>query len=292
MKAVLVSVVVTLFFVATVAAQWSPVSPPGSTTGVIYYNGGPVAIGAASAQEALEVTGAVKVIGYTHYVLANSASLDYSSYQGNGGRIVVFGANTSTPATFTLHLASSNGQVWNDAVYVASSGNVGINTINPTYKLDVNGTGHVSGDLTVDGNLAAKFQDVAEWVPATSKLSAGTVVVLNPNRENEVMASSHPYDMGVAGVVSANPGIVLGEPSNNKAKIATTGRVKVLVDAGKRAIHIGDLLVTSDKAGMAMKSEPLDLAGVKIHRPGTLIGKALEPLASGQGEILVLLSLQ
>jgi hypothetical protein len=41
-----------------------------------------------------------------------------------------------------------------------------------------------------------------------------------------------------------------------------------------------------------MKSEPLDLGGVKIHRPGTLIGKALEPLAKGQGEILVLLSLQ
>jgi hypothetical protein len=49
---------------------------------------------------------------------------------------------------------------------------------------------------------------------------------------------------------------------------------------------------TSDTPGTAMRSEPLDLGGVKIHRPGTLIGKALEPLASGQGEILVLLSLQ
>jgi len=29
-----------------------------------------------------------------------------------------------------------------------------------------------------------------------------------------------------------------------------------------------------------------------MHRPGTLIGKALEPLEKGQGEILVLLSLQ
>jgi hypothetical protein len=43
---------------------------------------------------------------------------------------------------------------------------------------------------------------------------------------------------------------------------------------------------------MAMKSEPLDIAGMKLHRPGTLIGKALEPLAGGEGEILVLLSLQ
>jgi hypothetical protein len=41
-----------------------------------------------------------------------------------------------------------------------------------------------------------------------------------------------------------------------------------------------------------MFSEPLDLGGTKIHRPGTLNGKALEPLPTGEGEILVLLSLQ
>jgi hypothetical protein len=55
---------------------------------------------------------------------------------------------------------------------------------------------------------------------------------------------------------------------------------------------VGDLLVTSDSEGVAMKSIPVDLGGTQIHRPGTIIGKALEPLASGTGEILVLLSLQ
>ena len=35
-----------------------------------------------------------------------------------------------------------------------------------------------------------------------------------------------------------------------------------------------------------------DLGGTQIHRPGTIIGKALEPLDKGTGEILVLLSLQ
>ena len=50
--------------------------------------------------------------------------------------------------------------------------------------------------------------------------------------------------------------------------------------------------VTSGKRGMAMRSKPIEVGGVRIHRPGTLIGKALEPLASGEGDILVLLSLQ
>ncbi len=42
----------------------------------------------------------------------------------------------------------------------------------------------------------------------------------------------------------------------------------------------------------AMKSEPINIGGVQLHRPGTLIGKALEPLEKGSGRILVLLSLQ
>ena len=119
-----------------------------------------------------------------------------------------------------------------------------------------------------------------------------TVVVLNRERRNEVMPSSAAYDMTVAGIVSAQPGIILGEASSSKAMIATAGRVKARVDATRAPIRIGDLLVTSDRPGMAMRSEPIDVGGVKIHRPGTLIGKALEPLEGGEGEILVLLSLQ
>jgi len=106
------------------------------------------------------------------------------------------------------------------------------------------------------------------------------------------MPSTHAYDTAVAGVISANPGLVLGVESDSKAQVATTGRVKVRVDATKGAIVIGDLLVTGDKPGTAIKSQPIDVGGVAIHRPGTVIGKALQPLPAGEGEILVLLSLQ
>jgi hypothetical protein len=155
------------------------------------------------------------------------------------------------------------------------------------------GTGSgAHGNLTVNGTVYANYQDVAEWVPAAESMIAGTVVVISDETSNTVTPSTRPYDTGVAGVVSPTPGLLLGTASASKAKIATTGRVKVRVDASNNPIRKGDLLVTSDTPGVAMKSEPLNLAGVKIHRPGTLIGKALEPLPSGQGEILVLLSLQ
>ena len=39
-----------------------------------------------------------------------------------------------------------------------------------------------------------------------------------------------------------------------------------------------------------MKSVSITIGGRQMHTPGTLIGKALEPLAHGTGEILVPLS--
>jgi hypothetical protein len=160
------------------------------------------------------------------------------------------------------------------------------------FVISRDGNASFGGNVTVSGNIGAKYQDIAEWVPAREELVAGTVVTLDTETSNQVMASTQAYDTRVAGVVSSQPGITLGEAGSGKLLVATTGRVRVRVDATRSPIRIGDLLVTSDKEGFAMKSKPMKIGGRQIHAPGTLIGKALEPLSRGTGEILVLLSLQ
>ncbi len=179
----------------------------------------------------------------------------------------------------------------NDSNYFAGVVLIGAVPNQNVEILNVRGNAVFQGTVT-GTNIKAHYQDVAEWVPATSDLSPGTVVILNRERNNEVMASATPYDTSVAGVVSAQPGISLGVEGEGKEQIATTGRVKVRVDARQNPVGVGDLLVTSDVTGTAMRSEPMDINGRKFHQPGTILGKALEPLAGGIGEILVLLSMQ
>jgi hypothetical protein len=144
----------------------------------------------------------------------------------------------------------------------------------------------------VSGNIGAKYQDVAEWVESAESMTPGTIVIVAPDAVNRVATSIRAYDVRIAGAISAQPGVVLGEPGAGKVLVAQSGRVRIKVDARYGAIRAGDLLVTSPTKGHAMRSRPVNVGGALIHRPGTVVGKALEPLAHGKGEILALLTLQ
>jgi hypothetical protein len=244
-------------------------------------NGGSVAIGTPNAQDALSVVGrsaadpAASGTGLTGILLLKPANSSGSLEAGFGNTYSwLQSKDTSNQAVNYPLTLNPNG------------GNVGVGTANPAAKL------HVAGDAQVDGNLAAKYQDVAEWVHSSVPLSSGVVVVVDAANRNQVLPASAAYDTRVAGVVSARPGLLLGEAGDSKVKVAHSGRVRVKVDASYAPVAVGDLLVTSPTTGYAMRSIPLEVGGVTLHRPGTLLGKALEPLDAGQGEILVLVTLQ
>src|SRR5688572_4679269 len=199
--------------------------------------------------------------------------------------------NMSVGGYFAISTPNAGGSI-GERLRVDSLGNVGIGTSNPTSRLHVVGDATVTGDMVVNGNIGAKYQDVAEWVDAAEPVDAGTVVVIDPTSTNRVRAATKSYATTVAGAVSAQPGIVLGEGGEGRVLVAQSGRVKVKADAKFGAIRPGDLLVTSPTEAHVMRSRPTKLGESLMHRPGTLVGKALEALPSGRGEILVLLTLQ
>ncbi len=251
---------------------------------VIYESGGSVGIGTTSPANKLDVAGAIQITGAGASSGANRATIDEATT--GWSRFLATGPNTSTRGKITLSQNASDGSLYQDGLTIDSTGNVGVGTSGPTAKL------HVAGDIKVDGNIAAKYQDVAEWVDSVGPLAPGTLVVIDASADNRVKAATESYDSHVAGAVSAAPGLALGEPGIGKVLVAQSGRVRIKADATYGAIHVGDLLVSSPTKGMAMRSMPVDVAGVKMHRPGTLVGKALQPLQKGVGEILVLLTLQ
>lgn len=272
------------------------VFPDGTTQTTAAVSGGGGTISGVTAGSGLTgggTTGAVTLTnddkGSSQFIfknIANAAGATQFSATSNTDGVRFAGAGGTT-VTFdaALHKITIDGSTSTVSSANISAGQFGAGSY--TFPSNVTVVGTLEG-----GNIKAKYQDMAEWVESSQDLQAGTVVVLDTDRSNQVIASTEAYDSRVAGVISQQPGIALGEERAGRVLVATTGRVKVKADATNGPIKIGDLLVTSDKVGFAMKSLPMEVNGRRIHLPGTLIGKALEPLNAGTGEILVLLSLQ
>lgn len=119
----------------------------------------------------------------------------------------------------------------------------------------------------------AQYADVAELYTADAPYGPGTVLIFGGDQEVTAKTTSH--STAVAGVVSQNPSHLMnaGLTAPHVVAVALLGRVYCNV---RGVIAKGDLLVTSDQAGIA---EKLNLAQ---YQPGCVIGKSLENYNSDQ----------
>ena len=165
-------------------------------------------------------------------------------------------------------------------------GNVGIGNPNPQATLDVNGDIATSGDIRLTNMDCAEDFDVED----AQALEPGSVMVIG--EDGTLQQSKEAYDTRVAGVLSGagdcRPAIILGreQSKNNRLPLALAGTVFCKVDAQYSPIGVGALLTTSPTPGHAMKADD------PLKAFGAVIGKAMRPLAEGQGLIPILIGLQ
>ena len=151
----------------------------------------------------------------------------------------------------------------------------------------ISAEGDVFSDSTVRASsFATDSADVAEWVTVTGAVEAGDVVALDPAAPQEYCLTSCACSTLVAGVISSQPGVALGEGSGSGAQalLALVGIVPVKVTNEGGSIMPGDLLVSSSTPGHAMRWSGTDPCSC------SLVGKALEPMGNERGVILVLLT--
>lgn len=218
---------------------------------------------------------------------------------GNGrdGDIICF-KSESTNASYsdalasyrqraTIHFDGQQANLWmggnnTDGDIVLFAGNA--TDINDLSQATIHLDGQ-TGDINLQNADCAEEFDIFD-----ENIEPGTVMVIDSNVK--LTPCNNSYDKKVAGVVSGagkyKSGIILDKQLKNckRIPIALLGKVYCKVDASYSAIEQGDLLTSSDTLGHAMKAVD------RSKSFGTIIGKALKSLRSGQGLIPILVSLQ
>ncbi len=228
----------------------------------------------------LDAGASLEIGGHGHYgslYLATGANKKMISMYGRSGEIVLY----SGPRQESIRLSGETGNIRLGGA--GHDGDLFLQNKNDETTI------HLDGET---GAVHVPNADCAEDFPTAAgvRLEAGDVVVFDDDAA--LRRSEEPYDKRVAGVISGagdtRPGIVLGRRgrTGSRLPVALVGKVETKVDADFGAIEVGDLLTTSPRPGHAMK------AGDAERAFGAVLGKALRPLAAGDGLIPVLVALR
>lgn len=154
------------------------------------------------------------------------------------------------------------------------------------------------GDTVVIAGLSAATFEGVPILQARSAREANSTAVLGvvaSTFSEEWLSDSASLDpTGATGLPEDIPLSTPGPVAPGEYMLVVVhGPCQVKAEAASAAIQPGDLLSTAGRTGYAAKAANVNLAGAWITPPGTVFGKALEPLNAGRdGLIYVFVTLQ
>ena len=312
------------FFVGTFAGSISGnVTAPGANTQVVYNNSGNLAgstgftfnqasnamivsgnvtganiLTAGLISATSTITSAANIVGINHLgttvsasgniygggILASTTAIAPSTISGAAiGSISDTTSGFSAPGIGFGSGTGSHGAIvyGGNLMYFGSENGIASGTMTTRMTLSKDGllsvTGNVVAPYFVGTATTAQYADLAEMYVSDKDYSPGTVVDFGGTEEITVTTITHSTH--TAGIVSTKPAYLMNSTQigTHVLPVALTGRVPCQVVGN---IRKGDCLVSSTITGVATV---LDLAK---HRPGCIIGKALENYNSNEVGII------
>jgi hypothetical protein len=156
-------------------------------------------------------------------------------------------------------------------------------------RIDKNGVGYFNGGTQ---NTGADVAEAFEVEGNRAQYEPGDVLVISDELDRRVEKSGEPYSTRVVGVYATKPGVLLTDREidarlDDTVPLGVIGVIPTKVSSENGAIRRGDLLVTSSRAGYAMKGTD------QSRMMGAVIGKALQAFdGNGTGVILVLVNVR
>ncbi len=224
----------------------------------------------------------------------------------NGSGVQKFWIDSATGnATTTGNLTFSNANPFIQWAPAASGDKFKLQSSTTTLaSLDIGGAWTTKGPQNANGS-----PDIAEYILSDEQLEVGEVVVVkfqipnsksqtnpnDPNSNNQIWSSGEPIfgrsttteSSVIAGVIASGSSFTAAGNLKDKYPdhaylLALAGRVpvKVTTRGGSAPIAVGDWLTSSEIPGVAQRATTT----------GVMVGRALTPLAAGDGQVVVLVN--
>lgn len=234
---------------------------------------------------------------------------------GDGNALVGHKTGTSGHGILGLNLGTiGSGIAGKSQNYVgtwgetyATNNNYGFYSPDNLYSLNIHTMGATMQVVQNSSDTALQPGELAAWSGVAEPLEAGGPPVI------QVTAVSTANSTAVAGVVFSRYNLAAIAKASSSGKgldagfevtpagavqageyllLVVQGPAQVRASAVGGAIQPGDLLASAATAGLAAKAGQISVEGVAMAAPGTVFGKALEPLPASDGLIYVYVTLQ